>query len=77
MPAPHKPDPKQEHSLAPFELVHIGTVPAAGKAVTLDSMRAANCEGVRLLFTARIRPAMPDTMGVAKLVPKFGLFSFM
>jgi len=42
MPAPHRPDPKQEHSLAPFELVHIGTVPAAGKAVTLDSMRAAS-----------------------------------
>jgi len=42
-----------------------------GKAVALASIRAAHCAGCKLLLTERISDAIADTMGVAKLVPKF------
>ncbi len=48
-----------------------------GNGVALASMRAASCAGVRLSFTERMSAAMPDTTGVAKLVPTLGLVSFV
>jgi hypothetical protein len=36
-------------------------------------MRAISCGGVRLALTACISAAIPETIGAAKLVPKFVL----
>ena len=56
----------------------IGIFPVlAGKGAALICMRAANCTGVKLPFTERINAAMPDTMGVAKLVPRLGFCSLV
>ncbi len=72
MPAPHWPG-TQEHS--PLTASTFGQTgrPAVfgGNGLALASMRAINCAGPRLAFTARISAAMPDTMGAEKLVPRF------
>ncbi len=75
MPVPHSPEDGQEHSRVPAtDIGHTGRAPVfVGKGVALDSRRATNCFGVRLPLTARMRPAMPDTMGAEKLVPRLVL----
>ncbi len=45
--------------------------------VALDFRRAVSWVGVRLPLTERISPAMPETMGAEKLVPRFGFVSFV
>ena len=75
MPVPHSPEAGQEHSSVPA--TDAGQTGRAlvfvGKGVALDSSRATSCFGVRFPLTARMRPAMPDTMGAEKLVPRLEL----
>ena len=73
MPVPHSPEAGQEHSsLLESTLGQTGRLLVlAGNAVALDSRRFTSSAGVRLPFTERMRPAMPDTMGAEKLVPRF------
>src|ERR1700722_4457801 len=74
MPVPHWPDAGHEHWSEPSAVSKVGQTGIfpvlGGKALALASIRAANCTGVKLLLTERIRAAMPDTMGAEKLVPK-------
>jgi hypothetical protein len=81
MPVPHWPDAGQEHWFEPSavsKLGHTGIFPVfGGNGVALDSIRAASCAGVKLLLTERINAAIPETIGVAKLVPKLGLLSLV
>jgi hypothetical protein len=81
MPAPHWPDPRQEHS--PLSGSFAGQTGRgelaefAGNAVALDCSRATSWAGVKFALTARISAAMPETIGVAKLVPRFAFCSFV
>src|ERR1700733_7379663 len=81
MPLPHWPDAGQEHWSEPSAVSkagHTGKLPVfGGNAVAVASMRAAICAGVKLPLTERIRAAMPDTMGAAKLVPRLGFNSLV
>ena len=79
IPAPHWPDPTQEHWLVEGSRAgQIGRFPLlAGNEVAPDCMRAINCDGVKFALTARISAAMPETMGAEKLVPRFGFNSFV
>ena len=45
--------------------------------LALDFRRAVSWAGVKLPLTERISPAMPETMGAEKLVPKFGFVSLV
>ena len=80
MPAPHWLSLfGQAHSPLFGSLVgQVGT-PAApdGNTVVLDFRRAFSWAGVRLPLTERIRPAIPETMGAEKLVPRFGFVSLV
>ena len=79
MPLPHSPEAGQEHSsVEASRLGQTGKFAVlAGNALALDSMRAPSCVGVKLALTARIKAAIPATMGVAKLVPRFSLVSLV
>src|ERR1700742_3760374 len=68
MPVPHSPEGGQAHSrVFATEAGQTGNPPVlAGKGVALASNRDTNCFGVRLPLTARMRPAMPATMGAEK-----------
>jgi hypothetical protein len=79
MPVPHSPEAGQEHSLVVASSEgHTGRFAVfAGKGDALDSSRATSWDGVRLPFTVRISPAMPDTIGAEKLVPRLLLVWFV
>src|ERR1700722_5797546 len=79
MPVPHSPVAGQEHSSVPVtEAGQTGSARVlTGKGVALDSSRATSCCGVRFPLTACMRPAMPDTMGAEKLVPRLEFVSLV
>jgi hypothetical protein len=43
-----------------------------GNGLALDLMREINWGGVKFALTARMRAAIPETMGAEKLVPRLG-----
>ncbi len=59
--------------------LHVGGVGVVslvvGKGLDPSFSRAMSCELFRLPFTESINPAMPDTIGAEKLVPRFVLKS--
>src|SRR5258708_8198407 len=75
IPAPHwVPSFGQAHSPLFASLAgHTGRPVGWGNRVALDLILAINCGGVRFALTARIRAAIPDTMGAEKLVPRLTL----
>jgi hypothetical protein len=75
MPAPHWPDPRQEHCCVVASRVgHTGRLPVlAGNGLAPNFIRAINCAGVKFALTARISAATPATMGEEKLVPRLTL----
>ena len=79
MPLPHSPEGGHEHSSVPVtEAGQTGKARVfVGKGLALDSSRVTSCFGVRFPLTARIRPAIPDTMGAEKLVPRLEFVSLV